>query len=168
MERTRQLVGEMLVYCFVMVVLTGGFLVLFHVPDSFYSLGGQSAVYSGSYAPLRGVMMSSAYASTLELTLEVRGSALLRQLHHESSILLILGTAVWILLGRLRYSLALLGLGLVLLGALSGYGSADDRPADTVLGGIPAPLWYGLHLLTALIMGATLALSPYRRAVRER
>ncbi|MEV0350736.1 hypothetical protein AB0H88_33555 [Nonomuraea sp. NPDC050680] len=157
----RQLVGGMLIYCFVVVLLTGGFLAFFYTP------GSQTVFYDGSYAPLRGVMMSEAYESSLRITLEVRGGVLMRQLHHESSVLLVLGAAVWVLLGRLRYPLALLGLGLVLLGALAGYGSVDDLLAGTVLGSIPTPLWYGLHLVTALLMGATLAISSYRQAVRE-
>lgn len=94
MQRMRQLVGEMLVYCFVMVLLTGGFLALFYTP------GSQTTVYDGSYAPLRGVMMSEAYASSLRITLELRGGVLMRQLHHESSVLLVVGAAVWILLPR--------------------------------------------------------------------
>ena len=111
--------------------------------------------------------MSEAYESSLRITLEVRGGVLMRQLHHESSVLLVLGTVVWVLLGRLRYPLALLGLGLVLLGALAGYGSVDDLLAGTVLGSIPAPLWYGLHLLTAVAMVITLVISSYGRAVRQ-
>lgn len=161
MERARQLVGEMLVYCFVVVLLTGAFLALFYTPS------GQTTPYDGSYEPLRGVMMSEAYDSVLRTTLDVRGGVLMRQLHHQSSILLVLGTVVWALLGRFRYTLALLGLGLGLLGGLAGYGSVDDLLAGTVLGKLPIPLWYGLHLLAALAMGIVLVISSRREAARD-
>ncbi len=39
-------------------------------------------VYDGSYAPLKGVKMSDAYSSTLDLTFDVRGGLLMRQIHH--------------------------------------------------------------------------------------
>ncbi|MGN9845289.1 hypothetical protein ACTMTI_44930 [Nonomuraea sp. H19] len=61
MERARQLVGEMLIYCFVVVLLTGGFLAFFYTPD------GQTVSYGGSYEPLRGVPMSAAYDSVLRI-----------------------------------------------------------------------------------------------------
>ncbi|MGP3955746.1 hypothetical protein ACTWPT_07085 [Nonomuraea sp. 3N208] len=161
MERARQLVGEMLVYCFVVVLLTGSFLAFFYTPD------GQMVPYDGSYEPLRGVPMSAAYDSVLRISFEVRGGLPIRQLHHSSSVLLVLGTVVWALLGRFRYVLALLGLGLVLLSGLAGYGSADDLLSDTVLGKLPIVLWYGLHVLAALVLGATLVISSHREAARH-
>ncbi|MEO3859962.1 hypothetical protein [Acrocarpospora sp. B8E8] len=57
MEQTRQLVGEMLVCCFVVVLLTGGFLAFFYTPSS------QMVLYDGAYEQLRAVPMSAAYNS---------------------------------------------------------------------------------------------------------
>ncbi|MEU6741995.1 hypothetical protein [Streptosporangium sandarakinum] len=159
MERIRQLVGEMLVYLFVVLLLTGGFLAFFYAPSN------EVASYSGSYEPLRGTPMSDAYASALDISLDVRGGLLIRQLHHTSSILLVLGTILWALLGRFRYALA--ALGLAALAALSGYGAVDDLLSGTVLGKLPVPLWYGLHLLTALAVGAVLVVSSRREAARR-
>ncbi|MFJ2028598.1 hypothetical protein [Streptosporangium sp. NPDC087985] len=161
MERVRQLVGEMLIYCFVVILLTGSFLAFFYTPSN------QMISYNGSYEPLRGVPMSAAYDSALKISFEVRGGLLIRQLHHSSSVLLVLGTVVWTLLGRFRYALAALGLGLVLLSALAGYGSADDLLTGTVLGKLPTPWWYGLHLLTALAVVTVLVLSSRREASRN-
>ncbi len=155
------MVGEMLIYCFVVVLLTGGFLTFFYTPS------GQLTPYDGSYEPLRGVMMSEAYESALTTSFEVRGGALMRQLHHQSSVLLVIGAVVWALLGRLRHTLALLGLGLSLLGGLTGYGSVDDLLSGTVLGKLPIPFWYGLHLLAALAMGVVLVISARREAARD-
>jgi hypothetical protein len=161
MERTRQLVGEMLIHCFVIVLLTGGFLAFFYTP------GSQTVYYDGGYTPLRGVPMSAAYRSVLEIGFEVRGGLLVRQAHHTSSVLLVLGAVVWTLLGGFRYALALLGLGLGVLGGFSGYGAVDDLLSGTVLGKLPSPWWYGLHLLTALGLGAVLVISSRREAARH-
>ncbi|WP_436761970.1 hypothetical protein [Streptosporangium sp. V21-05] len=109
MERARQLAGEMLIYCFVIVLLTGGFLAFFHTP------GNEIVYYDGSYTPLHGVPMSAAYRSAFEISHEVRGGLLVRQAHHSSSVLLVLGAVVWTLLGGFRYVFALLGLGAVLV-----------------------------------------------------
>ena len=38
--------------------------------------------YKGSYAQLHGVPMSEAYASTLDISFDVRGGLLMRQIHH--------------------------------------------------------------------------------------
>ncbi|RVX45044.1 hypothetical protein EDD27_7821 [Nonomuraea polychroma] len=162
MERARQLVGEMLLYYYVVVVLlTGIFLAFFYTPD------GQMVPYTGSYEPLRGVPMSAAYQSVLGISFDVSGGLFIRQLHHSSSVLLAVGTLIWAMLGHFRYVPALLGLGLALLGALAGYGSADDLLSGTVLGKIPIVLWYGLHVLTALALAATLVISSRREAARR-
>ncbi|MFF5110464.1 hypothetical protein [Streptosporangium sp. NPDC000509] len=155
----RQLVGEMLVYCFVAVLLTGGFLAFFYVPS------GQTVIYSGPYEPLWGTPMSAAYNSLLNLSFDARGGLFVRQLHHTSSVLLVLGTIFWVLLGRLRYAFAALGLGL--LAALAGYGAADDLLSGTVLGKPPIPVWYGLHLLLAVAVGAVLMISSRKEAARQ-
>jgi hypothetical protein len=161
MERARQLVGEMLVYCFVVVLLTGAFLTFFYTPD------GRMVSYSGGYEPLRGVPMSAAYDSVLRISFEVRGGLLVRQLHHSSSTLLVLGTVIWALLGRFRYVPALLGLGLALLSGLAGYGSVDDLLSGTLLGTIPIVAWYALHVLTALTLAAILVITSRREAARH-
>jgi quinol-cytochrome oxidoreductase complex cytochrome b subunit len=159
MERARQLVGEMLVYCFVVVLLTGGFLAFFYTPS------GQTVPYNGAYEPLLGIPMSAAYDSILKISYEVRGGLFMRQLHHSSAVLLGIGIVVWVLLGRFRYALAVLGLGM--LGGLSGYAAADDLLSGTVLAKLPIPWWYGLHLLVALAVGAALVISSRREAARH-
>ncbi|MFC4056871.1 hypothetical protein ACFOWE_01100 [Planomonospora corallina] len=159
MDRARQLLGEMLIGCFVIVLLSGGFLAFFYTPS------GGVVPYTGSYEPLRGVPMSAAYHSVLDLGFEVRGGLFLRRLHHSASVLLGVGTAVWALLGRFRYAFAVLGL--IVLGGLAGYGAVDDLLSGTVLGRVPIPVWYGLHLLAALAVGAALVISSRREAARN-
>lgn len=158
-RRLRQLVGEMLIYIVATVLLTGGYLALDFVPRN------DMIAYDGGYAPLRGVMMSEAYESTLTISFDVRGGLLARQLHHRFPYVFGLGVVVWILLGRLRHGFAVLGL--TLLAALGGYGSVDDLLAGTVLGGIPVLFWYGLHLLAALAVVVLLVISARQEAVTQ-
>jgi hypothetical protein len=159
LDRLRQLVGEMLVYCFAVVLITGGFLAVVYTP------GGETMAYDGSYEPLRGVMMSSAYESALKISWDVRGGLFMRQIHYQATILLALGVVAWIALGRGRYALAVLGL--VLLGGLGGFGAADDLLWGTFLGKLPSLWWYALHLVAALAVIAALVVSARREAARQ-
>src|SRR6195952_486941 len=54
------MLGEIALWSFVILLLTGVFLTLWFVP----SMG--EVTYNGSYNPLRGIEMSEAFASTLE------------------------------------------------------------------------------------------------------
>jgi len=68
--------GEIALYSFVVLVLTGIFLVFFFKPSA------ETVTYGGSYAPLAGVPMSQAYRSLLDISFDVRGGLLIRQMHH--------------------------------------------------------------------------------------
>jgi ubiquinol-cytochrome c reductase cytochrome b subunit len=70
------LLGEIILYSFIILLLTGTFLTLWFQPSM------TDVIYHGSYVPLRGVRMSEAYASTLNITFDVRGGLLIRQIHH--------------------------------------------------------------------------------------
>jgi ubiquinol-cytochrome c reductase cytochrome b subunit len=75
--------GEIALYSFVMLILTGVWLTLFFDPSM------SETIYDGPYVPLQGIQMSQAYASTVEITFEVRGGLLIRQLHHWSALIMI-------------------------------------------------------------------------------
>ncbi|MDJ1136349.1 ubiquinol-cytochrome c reductase cytochrome b subunit [Streptomyces iconiensis] len=75
------LLGELALYSFLVLLLTGTYLTLFFDPDM------TQTRYAGPYAPLRGQEMSQAYASTLEISFEVRGGLLMRQVHHWAALL---------------------------------------------------------------------------------
>lgn len=75
--------GELALYSFVFLVLTGIFLALFYVP------GEQETVYQGVYGPLRGVPMTEAYKSVVELSFSVRGGLLMRQAHHWAALVFV-------------------------------------------------------------------------------
>jgi ubiquinol-cytochrome c reductase cytochrome b subunit len=70
------LLGEIILYSFIILLLTGTFLTLWFQPSM------TEVTYHGSYTPLDGVRMSQAYASTLHISFDVRGGLLIRQIHH--------------------------------------------------------------------------------------
>ncbi|WAL40742.1 cytochrome bc complex cytochrome b subunit [Brevibacterium sp. BRM-1] len=75
------MLGEVALYSFIVLLLSGTFLTLWFKP----AMGEMH--YEGSFAPLRGVEMSEAYASTLNISFEIRGGLFLRQLHHWAALL---------------------------------------------------------------------------------
>jgi len=60
------LLGEIALFSFIILLLTGVFLTLFFDPSM------QEVTYHGAYPALRGVDMSAAYESSLRLSFEVR------------------------------------------------------------------------------------------------
>src|SRR5207237_1104752 len=60
------LLGEVALFCLVVLVLTGVFLTLFYVPDA------TTVTYSGPWPPLRGQTVSAAFDSVMRLSFEVR------------------------------------------------------------------------------------------------
>ena len=142
------MLGEIALWSFVVLLLTGTFLTLWFKP----SMG--ETVYNGSYAQLRGIPMSDAYASTLNISFDVRGGLLMRQMHHWSAMLFI--AAMFVHMMRVFFTGAfrkpremnyMIGLLLLMLGILegfSGYSLPDDllsgtglRIADGLIEAIP-------------------------------
>ena len=79
------LLGEIILYSFIILLLTGTFLTLWFQPSM------TDVIYHGSYTPLHGVRMSEAYASTLHISFDVRGGLLIRQIHHWAADLFMAG-----------------------------------------------------------------------------
>ncbi|QIS02813.1 cytochrome b [Nocardia brasiliensis] len=75
------LLGEIALYSFIILLLSGVYLTLFFDPSM------TEVVYNGAYQPLRGVTMSRAYESSLNITFEVRGGLFVRQVHHWAALL---------------------------------------------------------------------------------
>src|SRR5688572_20579253 len=61
------MLGEIALWSFVVLLLTGVFLTLWFKPSM------AEVTYMGSYDQLRGLHMSEAYASTLEISFDIRG-----------------------------------------------------------------------------------------------
>ena len=70
------MLGEMAMYSFIFLVVTGIFLTMYFKPSD------TMVVYHGSYAPLDGTRMPEAYLSMLNLSFRVRAGLLVRQAHH--------------------------------------------------------------------------------------
>jgi ubiquinol-cytochrome c reductase cytochrome b subunit len=142
------LLGEIALWSFVILLLSGTFLALFFVPST------TDVVYHGSYVKLDGIRMSEAYQSTLNISFDVRGGLLMRQIHHWAADLFMASLIIHML--RVFFTGAyrkprevnwLIGVGLFTLGLLEGlfgYSLPDDqlsgaglRIFEGVLQGIP-------------------------------
>ena len=142
------MLGEIALWSFVILLLTGTYLALFFVPST------APVVYHGSYAKLDGITMSQAYASTLNISFDIRGGLLIRQIHHWAADLFMV--AIFAHMLRVFFTGAyrkprevnwLIGIVLFMLGMLEGlfgYSLPDDqlsgaglRIFEGVLQGIP-------------------------------
>ncbi|MGX1915392.1 cytochrome bc1 complex cytochrome b subunit [Streptomyces phaeochromogenes] len=129
--------GEIALYSFVVLLLTGTWLTFFFDPSM------AETVYDGPHKPLQGVLMSEAYASTMEISFEVRGGLLIRQLHHWSALVMIgalcLHTLRHFLTGSFRkprevnWLIGFTMLILVILEGFFGYSLPDDLLSGTGL-----------------------------------
>ncbi len=70
------MLGEIALWSFVILLLTGTYLALFFNPST------APVVYHGSYVKLDGISVSEAYQSALRISFDVRGGLLIRQVHH--------------------------------------------------------------------------------------
>ena len=75
------MLGEIALYSFVILLLSGVYLTLFFDPSL------SEVHYEGAYEPLHGVAMSRAYATTLDISFEVRGGLFVRQIHHWAALM---------------------------------------------------------------------------------
>jgi ubiquinol-cytochrome c reductase cytochrome b subunit len=131
------LLGEIALYSFIIALITGIFLSLWFDP----TMG--ETIYQGDFSMLRGLEMSRAYASTLEISSEIRGGLLMRQVHHWSAMLFIAAMMIHML--RVFFTGAyrkprelnwLVGVGLMavsLIEGFAGYSLPDDLLSGTGL-----------------------------------
>jgi ubiquinol-cytochrome c reductase cytochrome b subunit len=80
--------GELALYSFIILLITGTYLALFFHPSE------QEIVYHGSYVKLDGLSMSEAFESTLNISFDVRGGLLVRQIHHWAALVFIGAIAI--------------------------------------------------------------------------
>ncbi|HZC71616.1 MAG TPA: cytochrome bc complex cytochrome b subunit [Jatrophihabitans sp.] len=80
------LLGEIALYSFIVLLITGTYLTFFFDPSM------APTVYHGRYVPMQGVTVSRAYASTLDISFDVRGGLLVRQIHYWAALLFIAAT----------------------------------------------------------------------------
>ena len=140
--------GEVALYSFVILIISGAFLTMFFDPTM------SEVVYSGPFEPFQGLQMSRAYESALEITFEITGGMLFRQMHHWAALVFIV--AIFVHMFRVFFTGAfrkprelnwLIGFSLLIMGlaaGFSGYSLPDDvlsgnglRIADGVAKSIP-------------------------------
>jgi quinol---cytochrome-c reductase cytochrome b subunit len=131
------MLGEIALYSFIILLLTGVFLTLWFRPSM------AEVEYQGSYSLLKGLPMSEAYASTLDISFDVRGGLLMRQIHHWAAVLFVASMMVHLLriffTGAFRKPRELnwvIGFGMLFLGIIEGfigYGLPDDLLSGTGL-----------------------------------
>ncbi len=156
------MLGEINLYCFLVLLATGTFLALNFDPSP------TTVTYHGVYRLLDGVTMSAAYASALHLSFVVNAGLLIRQIHHWAAVVFVAGIVVH--MGRVFFTAAfrnprelnwLIGVALFILAigeGFTGYSLPDDllsgiglRIADSVLLSIPlVGTW-----LSSLLLGGT-------------
>ncbi len=129
------MLGEIALYSFVALLLTGVFLSLYYVPSA------HEVVYHGSYVPLRGQRVSEAYASTVGLSFDVRSGLLMRQAHHWAADIFLGSIAVH--MARVFFTGAfrkprefnwIVGVNMLILGIVNGflgYSLPDDLVSGT-------------------------------------
>ena len=85
------MLGEIALWSFIVLLLSGVFLTFWFQPSM------AEVVYDGSYEPLRGLEMSQAYASTLDISFDIRGGLLMRQIHHWAAAIFVAAMIVHML-----------------------------------------------------------------------
>ncbi|GLZ39181.1 cytochrome bc complex cytochrome b subunit [Actinokineospora sp. NBRC 105648] len=139
------LLGEIALYSFIVLLLTGTYLALFFDPSM------QEVVYQGSFNNLRGLEMSRAYESTLIISFDVRGGLFARQMHHWAALLFM--AAIVTHMFRVFFTGAfrrprevnwVIGVLLFLLGATEGF-AGYSLPDDLLSGA-------GLRIMSGLIL----------------
>ena len=139
------MLGEIALYAFVVLLLTGIYLALFFEPSA------AKVIYDGAYSPLNGIEMSRAYETALNLSFEVRGGLFLRQMHHWAALLF--SVAIMVHMFRIFFTGAfrrpreanwIIGCFLLLL--CMGEGFFGYSLPDDLLSGV------GLRIMSAIIM----------------
>jgi len=144
------LLGEIALYCLVVLVFTGVFLTFFFTPDT------RELVYNGAYAPLKGTQVSAAYNSVMRMSFEVKAGLIMRQTHHWAALVFI--AAIVVHLCRIFFTGAfrrprevnwIIGVTMLLLAmveGLTGYSLADD-----LLSGVGMRITYSVVLAIPVI-----------------
>lgn len=140
------MLGEIALYSFIILLLTGVYLALFFDPSI------TKVIYDGAYLPLNGVEMSRAYATALDISFEVRGGLFIRQMHHWAALMFMMAMVAHMLrvfftgaFRRPREANWIIGCTLILLGMIEGF-MGYSLP-DDLLSGV------GLRIMSAIIVG---------------
>jgi ubiquinol-cytochrome c reductase cytochrome b subunit len=150
------LLGEIALYCFVILVATGVYLTLFFQPSM------EHTTYQGSYAPLHGTEMSQAYRSAVDMSFDVKAGLLMRQTHHWAADVFLVAIVLHLLrvffTGAFRKPRDLVWyVGLMMLGAAMLEGFLGYSIVDDLLSGMGLAIAYSV-VLSVPFVGGNLAL----------
>ncbi|HEY8373387.1 MAG TPA: cytochrome bc complex cytochrome b subunit [Pseudonocardiaceae bacterium] len=139
------MLGEIALYSFIILLLSGTYLTLFFDPSM------SEVVYDGPFDNLRGVHMSRAFETALEISFEVRGGLFARQVHHWAALLFMASLTAHMFrvfftgaFRRPREVNWVIGIGLFTLGlaeGFAGYSLPDDLLSGT-----------GLRIMSGIIL----------------
>ncbi|MCT1478103.1 cytochrome bc complex cytochrome b subunit [Microbacterium sp. p3-SID336] len=85
------MLGEIALWAFVVVFITGTFLTFF------FQASMVPTHYTGAYAPMRGMEMTAAFDSALRISFDIRGGLLVRQMHHWAALVFVAGIGLHML-----------------------------------------------------------------------
>src|SRR5918992_249561 len=144
------MLGELALYSFVVLVLTGTFLTFF------FDASTSKSVYEGSYAPLNGVTVTDAYRSVVELSFDVRAGLVMRQTHHWAALVFVASVVIHLcrifFTGAFRRPRELNWLvGILLLFLALGEGFTGYSLPDDLLSGIGLRIFYAVTLAIPVI-----------------
>ncbi len=139
------MLGEVAMYCFVVLVATGVFLTFF------FDASTEEVMYHGKYKPLEGVEMSEAYRSVIQLSWDVRAGLLMRQIHHWAALIFVAAIVthmcrVFFTGGfrrprEINWMVGVTLLVLAIANGFTGYSLPDDLLSGT-----------GLHIMYAIVL----------------
>jgi ubiquinol-cytochrome c reductase cytochrome b subunit len=146
------LLGEVALYAFIVLVATGTYLAFFFEPSL------ADTIYHGQYEPLRGVKMSEAYRSVVDISFKYRAGLLIRQTHHWAADVFV--AAIVIHLMRVFFTGAfrkpreltwLIGLLMLFTSLLEGY--LGYSLVDDLLSGMGLAIGYAVAMSLPIIGG---------------
>jgi ubiquinol-cytochrome c reductase cytochrome b subunit len=146
------LLGEVALYAFVVLILTGIYLALFFDPST------AKTVYHGPYAPLDGQTMSDAYKSAVDISFSDKAGLLIRQTHHWAADVFVVSIVMHLMrvffTGAFRKPRELtwiVGLTLLFTALLEGY--LGYSLVDDLLSGMGLAIGYGVGLSIPVLGG---------------
>jgi ubiquinol-cytochrome c reductase cytochrome b subunit len=146
------LLGEIALYAFIVLILTGTYLALFFDPSL------AKTVYHGPYAPLRGTEVSQAYKSVIEISFAYKAGLLIRQTHHWAADVFVAAIVIHLMrvfftgaFRRPRELIWLVGLLLLFVSLLEGY--LGYSLVDDLLSGMGLAIGYSVLVSIPLIGG---------------
>jgi ubiquinol-cytochrome c reductase cytochrome b subunit len=147
------LLGEVALYAFVFLVVSGAFLALFFSPDI-----SSREIYAGPFRELAGLEVTPAFRSTAELSSTVPGGLLMRQAHHWAANVFVAAMVMHLIrvffTGAFRrprevvWMIGVLLLGLGIFEGFAGYSLPDD-----LISGMGLAIAYGVAMSLPLIGG---------------